>query len=80
MYGMDIRERDHWGYWNPFSGLYPAPANYFNKRKYNSIDGGNRHAYPDGSDMGMLQSITYPTTLFLRHWKGIKTQLPIKPY
>mgnify|MGYP006977446087 FL=1 len=60
MYGMDIRERDHWGYWNPFSGLYPAPANYFNKRKYNSIDGGNRHAYPDGSDMGMLHSITYP--------------------
>lgn len=61
IFDKNLRERDHWGYWIPSSALYPAPVNYFNKRLYNSKDGGNRHAYPDGSTLGMLQSIIYPT-------------------
>ena len=60
IYGKKLRQRDHWGYWIPNNALYPA-ANYFERRPYISSNSGNRHAYPDGSTLGMLQSIIYPT-------------------
>lgn len=54
-------ERDHWGYWTPNGGLYPSPVTYFGIRTYDLTENVNRHSFSIGANIGMLQSITYPT-------------------